>query len=119
MSQTFGFNLRYYTAHYAPDYRVQTNFADGPYLFKPNLTHQFSDIYSKLDPDISFEQGNFVDQWTIDFLDPKTQQAALVKVRFSERFDDFIEFEVEMSEIPVNDNVGKDVTVNWKFYDGF
>ena len=41
------------------------------------------------------------------------------KVRFSERFDDFIEFEVEMSEIPVNDNIGKDVTVNWKFYDNF
>lgn len=24
-----------------------------------------------------------------------------------------------MSEVPINDNVGKDVTVNWKFYDGF
>ena len=48
-----------------------------------------------------------------------TKQAAIVKIRFSERFDEFIEFEVELSEIPINDKKGKDVTVNFKFYDSF
>jgi len=30
-----------------------------------------------------------------------------------------IEFEVELSEVPVFDNVGKDVTVNWRMFDGW
>jgi hypothetical protein len=30
-----------------------------------------------------------------------------------------IEFEVELNPIPFEDGVGKDVTVNWKLYDGF
>jgi hypothetical protein len=42
-----------------------------------------------------------------------------VKVRYSERFDDFIEFDVELSEIPISDNIGKDVAVNFKMFDGF
>ena len=40
-------------------------------------------------------------------------------VRFSPRFDDLVEFEVALSEIPINDGDGKDVTVNWQFFDGF
>lgn len=43
----------------------------------------------------------------------------MVKVRFSERFDELIEFEVELSEVPINDNKGKDVMVNFKMFDGF
>lgn len=43
----------------------------------------------------------------------------MVKVRFSERFNQFIEFDVELSEIPIDDQIGKDVTVNWKFFDDF
>jgi hypothetical protein len=42
-----------------------------------------------------------------------------VKVRFSERLDDFVEFDVELSEVPINDGVGKDVTVNFKLFDGY
>jgi len=30
-----------------------------------------------------------------------------------------IEFEVELSEIPIKDKWGKDVTVNWRMFDGF
>jgi len=41
-----------------------------------------------------------------------------VKVRFSEYFNEVIEFEVELSEVPVKDQ-GKDVTVNWRFFDNF
>lgn len=42
-----------------------------------------------------------------------------MKVRFSDRLAEFIEFEVELSEVPVNDNVGKDVTINWRMFDGW
>jgi len=31
---------------------------------------------------------------------------------------EIIEFEVELSPIPVDDFQGKDVTVNWKFFSG-
>lgn len=46
-------------------------------------------------------------------MDEKTDQAATIYVRFSPRFDDLIEFEVALSEVPIKDNDGKDVTVNW------
>jgi hypothetical protein len=52
-------------------------------------------------------------------MDEKTLQAATIFVRYSPRFDDLIEFEVSLSEIPINDNDGKDVTVNWQMLDGF
>jgi len=40
-------------------------------------------------------------------------------VRFSELFDEFIEFDVVLSEVPTNDGIGKDVIVNWKMFDDF
>lgn len=30
-----------------------------------------------------------------------------------------IEFDVELNSIPLEDNKGKDITVNWRMYDGF
>jgi len=30
-----------------------------------------------------------------------------------------IQFEVELSEVPINDGIGKDVTVNFRMFDGF
>jgi hypothetical protein len=34
-------------------------------------------------------------------------------------FNELIQFEVEMNSIPMADHQNKDVTVNWKMYDGF
>ena len=34
-------------------------------------------------------------------------------------FQDLIEFEVELNPIPFEDGLGKDVTVNWRLFDGF
>jgi len=45
--------------------------------------------------------------------------AAFVKVRFSELFEELVEFEVELSEIPIQDGFGKDVIVQWKLFDDF
>jgi hypothetical protein len=44
-----------------------------------------------------------VDQWTLRFMDIKTKQAAIAHIRFSDRFDEIIEFEVELSEVPIDD----------------
>jgi hypothetical protein len=40
-------------------------------------------------------------------------------VRWSPFFDEFIEFEVSLSEVPIEDYQGKDVIVNWKMFDDF
>lgn len=32
---------------------------------------------------------------------------------------DVVEFEVELAPVPIRDGYGKDITVNWKFYDSF
>lgn len=40
-------------------------------------------------------------------------------MRFSPLFDEFIEFDVTLSEVPIDDKVGKDVIVNWKMFDEF
>ena len=43
----------------------------------------------------------------------------MIKVRHSPHFQGLIEFDVELAPIPINDFQGKDVTVNWRFFDGF
>ena len=52
-------------------------------------------------------------------LDQNTKEAATIRVRSSPIFDEFIEFEVSLSEIPFDHGVGKNVIVNWKMFDGF
>ena len=43
-----------------------------------------------------------------------------IKIRFSPKFwDEIIEFDVELNPIPIDDGKGKDVTVNWQFFNGF
>lgn len=68
-----------------------------------------------------YQQGQFIEQWTIAVHDdtPAGKELGLIKVRNSPHFKDLIEFEVELEAIPVADHRSKDVTVNWKFYDGF
>lgn len=40
-----------------------------------------------------------------------------MKIRFSEYFDNLIQIDVELNGIDVEDKKGKDVTVNWHFFD--
>jgi hypothetical protein len=61
-----------------------------------------------------------LEQWTILFNDPVSKEQAIIKARYSKYFDDVIEFEVELNEIPIGQpEQGKDVTVNWKIFDDF
>lgn len=83
--------------------------------------------YGKLDQDVLYQKGNLLEQWTITFDDsnggppvPGRYEQAIVKVRFSETFQELIEFEVELAPVPVHDDLqGKDVIVTWKMFDGF
>lgn len=68
---------------------------------------------------MDYEHGNFVEQWTVMFSNKTSEEVAIAKIRFSENFDELIEFEVELVDIPLKENYGKDITVNWKFFDGF
>ena len=75
--------------------------------------------YSKINPDVAYEAGKTLEQWTVRFMDDKSKAFGIIKVRFSPAFEEMIEFEVELNGIPLDDKQGKDVTVNWRMYDGF
>jgi len=60
-----------------------------------------------------------LEQWTFKFEDAKTEEKAKIRVRFSEYFDDMIEFDVELNPLPIDDGRDKDVTVNFKMFNGF
>ena len=60
-----------------------------------------------------------VDQWTLYF-DNTDEEKAIVNVRFAPTImGGLIEFDVELNSIPIEDGLGKDVTVNWKMYNDF
>ena len=52
-------------------------------------------------------------------MNPSNKQAGTIRVRWSPLFDEFIEFEVSLAEVPIEDYQGKDVIVNWKMFDDF
>jgi alpha-mannosidase len=60
-----------------------------------------------------------MEQWTVTYDDPKTQEQALIKIRFTPFAPEIIEFVVELNSIPIDDEKGKDVTVNWKMFNGW
>lgn len=60
-----------------------------------------------------------IEQWTILIEDPNGENA-IIKVKKSDLQQEFIEFDVELTAVPIElDNMGKDVTVNWRMYNGF
>jgi hypothetical protein len=93
--------------------------SEGAYTFRPEWYDQMPHPYSRLDEDITYQQGSLVEQWTILYYNRTSKERAIVNVRYMPLFSEFIEFEVLLTPIPVEDGQGKDVTVNWSFYDGF
>jgi len=50
---------------------------------------------------------------------PEFEQA-IIRAQFSPKlFKELVRFEVDMNSVPLGDKTNKDITVNWKFYDGF
>lgn len=77
-------------------------------------------MYGKLNQEVEYQKGALIEQWTILIEDPATSENAIIKVRKSDLLEEFIEFDVQMTEIPIEvDNLGKDVIVNWRMYNGF
>lgn len=61
-----------------------------------------------------------IDQWTATFEDKATDERGIILIRFAPRFwGDIIEFEVLLNTIPIDDFQGKDITMNWQFFNGF
>jgi hypothetical protein len=46
---------------------------DGAYVFKPDPKYPFPFPYSNLDPDVNFEQGQLIDQWTLKYFNATTK----------------------------------------------
>ena len=115
LSQSFGVSLKQYRAK-ERKFKGDTS-AEGAYLLTPSeLGGYKSQPYSKIDPDVMYEQGSLLEQFTIKF--KRGGEKGLIKVRSSSSFKGLVEFEVELNGIPI-DLYGRDVTVNWKMYDGF
>jgi len=69
---------------------------------------------------VIYEQGKIMEQWTLKFHDDKTKAYGMLKIRYCQGVNDLVEFDLELNAIPTElDNQGKDVTINWRMYDGF
>ena len=66
ISQSFGISLRKWNSKKA---MKDQGFSDGPYLFQPNEFN--SRAYSKIDTDVTYEEGQSLEQWTIRFFEGK------------------------------------------------
>jgi len=129
MTQGFGVSVKYYKSqqNIGGNSALNAKFGgvDDASAFMTDWAHGQGSHpfdYGKIDPEVIVEQGNFVQQWTVKFREPTRQQFAIVKARFAPggQFGELIEFDVELSAVPAElDLQGKDVTVNWRMYDGF
>lgn len=137
LTQTFGVNLKKYIAHQILDMdhvfrdsegnggiyqntevKLQLERSEGPLLFMPDYKTPLPQQFSEVNQDVIYQKGNMLEQWTIIY-DKSNEERAMVKVLFSEHFKGLIEFNVELNTIPIADDQGKDITVNWKMFNGF
>lgn len=88
-------------------------------MFIPEWRNSLPTKYGKLSQDVIYQKGALIEQWSISFNDPVSGERAIIKVRKSEVFSEIIEFEVELAPVPIKDGNSKDITVNWKLYNGF
>jgi hypothetical protein len=133
LTQTFGVNLKKYIAHQVLDMdhvfrdsemyqgtevKLQLERSEGPLLFMPDYKTPLPQQFSEVNQDVVYQKGNMLEQWTIIY-DKSNDEKAMVKVLFSEHLKGLIEFNVELNTIPISDDQGKDITVNWKMFNGF
>lgn len=104
---------------WTPEEKTDNEPSEGAYIFKPEWRTPKPLNYGKLSEDVVYEKGENIEQWTIMFDDAQTKEKAIIKVRFSQFIPELIEFVVELNSIPIDDTKGKDVTVNWKMFNGF
>lgn len=71
---------------------------DGSYVFLPEWRHPLPLGFGKLDTNVVYERGQFLDQWTIMYNNNETDEKALIKIRKSD--SELIEFDVELAPLP-------------------
>lgn len=98
---------------------MNNDWEEGAYVFKPEWYDQLPHQFSSLVDDITYQSGQLLEQWSIYYKNCTTNEKAIVRVRYSPVFQDLVEFEVELAPIPILDEIGKDITVNFKFFDSF
>lgn len=101
------------------DEKTDYESSEGNYLFKPEWRKPFPVKYGNLIEDVIYQRGLLLEQWTIIYDDKESQEKGIIKVRLSQSFKEFIEFDVELAPLPIIDGLGRDVIVNWKMYNGW
>lgn len=91
-------------------------FKDGAYIFMPQRDDQESKPYSKVQSVQVFE-GKLVQEFLVIFDDEREDPAkATARIRLDKSNNRFVDFEVDLNQIPVYTDVrGKDVIVEWSF----
>ena len=70
-------------------------------------------------PDAFYQNGTLIEQWTFSFENTTADERAKVHVRNSDFLNGQVEVEVELNPVPLADGRDKDITVNFKMFDGF
>jgi len=68
---------------------------------------------------VIYQKGDLLEQWTIIIDDPQTNEKALMKIRTTDLNPEVIQFDIEMSPVPNNNEKPNDITMNWKLMSGF
>lgn len=108
------------SANGSDEYKTGSNDAGGAYLLKPARYHQFQYQYAQRTVkllDYQHSPATDVHQWTFDFHNKNLSESGILKVSFSPYFSDLIQFDLELNGISIYDGWGKELTINWKFYD--
>jgi hypothetical protein len=88
-------------------------------MFIPEWRDPLPYQYGKLIEDVIYQKGQLVEQWTVLYNDEAKKEQAIIKILTSPSMGELIEFTVELNTVPIDDRKSKDITVNWKMYNGF
>ena len=109
-SYDFAFNLQYYNPSAGNAPNIATS---GAYLFVPELHDQVSHLYSEF-KSIEVHAGSLASEFALVYMDSKHEAVYQALIRLGEGSEP-IEFEVQMLEIPLIDNKGREVVAKWTF----
>ena len=109
-SYDFAFNLQYYNPSAGNAPNIATS---GAYLFVPEILDQKSHLYSAF-KSIEVHAGSLASEFALVYMDSKKEAVYQALIRLGEGFEP-IEFEVQMLEIPLIDNKGREVVAKWTF----
>jgi hypothetical protein len=87
--------------------------------FEPSWREFLPQKYGRVNENVIYQKGDLLEQWTIIIDDPQTNEKALMKIRTTDLNPEVIQFDIEMSPVPNNNEKPNDITMNWKLMSGF